>query len=568
MPLPTPAIVAQSAVRRLPRWVILLLCTTYILTGFVARHPWREREMEAFALMQALAQGHSPWLMPQIDGLLPNQPGLLQYWLGAWALQLLPAGWPADIVTRLPFMLLLALALACTWWAVYGLARTPGAQPVAFAFGGEANPRDYAHALADGALLALLACLGLAQLGHSTTYALVQLAAVCALFYAASNLWWQPRCAAVATLLAPLALALSGEPAMAMVLGVLAMVMVLRAPSPRLPQRYTWAAWWLLSLALAASTAAVLHLWQWPLLPWGSGRDWDSLARALLWFSWPAWPLALWTLWRWRLQLRQPLRQLHLTIPLGLWVVALLFATFGLERDSAVLLTLPAIAAMAAFALPTLRRSLSALIDWLTLVFFTISAITIWVVWLSVQTGWPAKPAANVLRLSDGYLPPFEALPFAIALAASAAWLLLVTWRTRRHRAAIWKSLALPAGGSVLGWVLLMTLWLPMLDYGRSYAPQIQRLQAVLPASATCLGTWDLDSATVGALRWHTDRHILPWHAAPTDKQAPACPWLLTTPQAWSTLGAAQPLLHWQSHADIVRPTQRNDRWLLLHHQP
>ena len=43
----------------------------------------------------------------------------------------------------------------------------------------------------------------------------------------------------------------------------------------------------------------------------------------------------------------------------------------------------------------------------------------------------PAKPAANVARLSDGYQPPFEPFALAMALMASAAWLLLVAWRTR-----------------------------------------------------------------------------------------------------------------------------------------
>ena len=46
-------------------------------------------------------------------------------------------------------------------------------QPVAFAFGGEASPLDYARAIADAALLALIASLGLLQLGHETTPELV-----------------------------------------------------------------------------------------------------------------------------------------------------------------------------------------------------------------------------------------------------------------------------------------------------------------------------------------------------------------------------------------------------------
>lgn len=89
---------------------------------------------------------------------------------------------------RLPFIGLLCLSLWATWYSAYYLARNPGAQPVAFAFGGEADPRDYARSIADAALLALLACLGLAQMAHETTAALVQLACASLVLLAAALL--------------------------------------------------------------------------------------------------------------------------------------------------------------------------------------------------------------------------------------------------------------------------------------------------------------------------------------------------------------------------------------------
>ncbi len=75
----------------------------------------------------------------------------------------------------MPFALLLVSTLALVWYTTFHLARTDAAQPVAFAFGGEAEPVDYARAIADGALLALMATLGLLQLGHETTPELAQL---------------------------------------------------------------------------------------------------------------------------------------------------------------------------------------------------------------------------------------------------------------------------------------------------------------------------------------------------------------------------------------------------------
>ncbi len=115
-------------------------------------------------------------MAPETDGLLP-------YWLGALAIQWAPAGLTPDMAARLPFAGMLVLTLIATWYGVYYLARSPAAQPVAFAFGGEAQPTDYARAMADGGLLALLACLGLAQLSHEATSYLVQLCCTTLVFF-------------------------------------------------------------------------------------------------------------------------------------------------------------------------------------------------------------------------------------------------------------------------------------------------------------------------------------------------------------------------------------------------
>jgi hypothetical protein len=169
---PSPAIVANAAVKRLPRAALWLTCLAYVLAGFLGRSPWKTADANAFGAMQEMVLGLSDWLQTQTPA--GGYDGLLPLWLGAGAIKLLPFV-AADHAARLPFMLLLGLALAGTWYAVYHLAQSPQAQPVAFAFGGEAQPRDYARALADAGLLALLACLGLAQISHEATSAVAQL---------------------------------------------------------------------------------------------------------------------------------------------------------------------------------------------------------------------------------------------------------------------------------------------------------------------------------------------------------------------------------------------------------
>ena len=60
------------------------------------------------------------------------------------------------------------VATTSLWYATYRLARRPEAQPVAFAFGGEANPRDYGRMLADIAVLLMLATIGIVLRMHET----------------------------------------------------------------------------------------------------------------------------------------------------------------------------------------------------------------------------------------------------------------------------------------------------------------------------------------------------------------------------------------------------------------
>lgn len=558
---PSPAIVAQNAVRTLPRWALWLLCAAYVFPGFIGRSPWRETDIASFGYMRALAAGDTSWLRPSMLGLSPSTEGLLPYWLGAWALQIFHSSWSPEWVVRLPFIALLVLTFMSMWWAVYYLARTPGAQPVAFAFGGEARPQDYARAIADGGLLALMACLGLAQFSHETSSYLAQLAFGTITLLAAAAMAYHPRLAAALTGIGLLGLALSGAPSLASILGLGIALLTWHTRGTELQHQGTWAIWWLCAVAFTSFIAWKLGLWEWRLInPWVEGKEWQSLGRLLTWFSWPAWPLALWTLWRWRHQLAAPARHTHLTLPLWLWVLAVGATLTTQPADRALLLGLPAISMLAAFALPTLRRSLGALIDWFTLIFFTISGIAIWVIWISMQTGFPAKPAANVARLAPGFTPTFSWFPFAVALAATVAWLLLVAWRTRRHRAAIWKSLVLPAGGATLGWVLLMTLWLPALDYGRSDAPHMRLVRAAIPADGTaCVNVAGLGRAEVAALQYYT-----PWQLQlfRVDR-ARNCEWTITEPAYWATLSPAA-TAQWKQHAIAARPTDKKDRLLIL----
>jgi hypothetical protein len=565
-----PAIVAQSAVRRLPRWVLLSFCLAYILAGFMGRTPWKSDDMEAFGFMLHLAQALGPedvsWLKPTLLGQTDPLAALLPYWLGAWAILWAPAGWPLDAMARLPFMGMLALTLTTTWYGVYALARTPSAQPVTFAFGGEARPADYARAIADGGLLAMLASLGLARLSHEATPALAQLCFATLLFFALANLPRKRMGAHVSAACAILGLALSGAPSLAMVLGVGgAMVMAFDRQKPNSQRAKSIDVAWVLLICMGtAALISALDLWRWRIA--GSHVfEFKAMTRLLLWFTWPTWPLALWTLWRWRYQLKNVFANPHLSLPLWFCVVAIINTWLSGLSDRALLLGLPAFASLAAFALPTLRRSVSAFIDWFTLLFFSFGALIIWVVWISLQTGYPAQPAINVARLAPGFEPSFSMVTLCVGLLATLVWASLVKWRAGRHRTALWKSMALPAGGATLCWLLVMTLWLPLLDFARSYAPLVIKVKSMM-GDTSCVHYHGLTRAQGAAFEFHGQLKLVPLTSANATPSADSstCAWLIVDTQAIPSLATHMDLNAWVQHATVRRPSDNNEDIVLF----
>ncbi len=553
---PTPAVVTQSAVRRLPRLALWLFCLAYVLPGFVGRDPWRNADLAAFGMMRELVQGNTSWWSITLLGRGPELPALLPYWLGAWAMQIAPAWVPADFAARVPFALLLGLTLLATWYAVYYLARREAAQPVPFAFGGEAQPTDYARAMADGGLLAMIAMLGLAQLSHETTPNAAQLAFTAVLFFAYAASPYRTAVSVSAAAIASFGLALSGVPAFGLALACAGAV-------ARALQKDTHALRWALyfvALGLGATVLALqLNLWHARAgqLP-ASWEDWRTWGQLMLWFTWPAWPMALVALWKWRAWWRH----FHIALPLALAAVIVLATLIAPSADRTLLLIAPTLACLAAFALPTLQRSMTALIDWFTLLFFSACGLIIWVVWLAMQTGVPAQPAANVRRLVPGFEPSFGWLPFLAALAATAAWVWLVSWRAGRHRDALWKSLVLPASGAAMSWLLLMTLWMPLLNYVRSDMAVVRQVTRSIGNNTNpCVAVYGVSQVEAAALSYHGKLSLVPL------AQSRACGWLIVHAASQPDFAASELAIDWQLHSGARRRTSTSDDLLVFQRQ-
>jgi hypothetical protein len=186
------------------------------------------------------------------------------------------------------------------------------------------------------------------------------------------------------------------------------------------------------------------------------------------------------------------------------------------------------------------ERSVAALIDWFTLLFFTGCALVIWVIWISLQTGVPRQAGGQRGQARARLRAQLLAAGLRRGAGRHAGLGLAGQVARRPHRAAIWKSLVLPAGGAALCWLLLMTLWLPVLDYARSYAPVVRREAAHGPTAAGLRRGLGLNRGQIAALRYHGNMDLQSGPAEP-----PARGW-------WSIPKTSTSLANGAGHAALV----------------
>ncbi len=210
--------------------------------------------------------------------------------------------------------------------------------------------------------------------------------------------------------------------------------------------------------------------------------------RTLLWYAWPALPLAAWGVWRYRTQLfSKPRFQLIMTFFLIAWTV------IGLGEDKEVfaLPLLVPLTAMAGGSIETLKRGTAGALNWFGLILFGLMSGLIWLGWLAMLTGNPAKINERLTFLSGMQHLNFNMVAFVIAVAVTLIWLfaILRSQHSNRSSATNW------AIGMTCVWTLLMTLWLPMIDSARSYRDVFTSFKNTLPEKYACVTSNHLGDA-------------------------------------------------------------------------
>lgn len=497
----TPARLTANASSKLPRLVLLVLALAYVSAGLFGRDPWKTDDVVSLATMLSALQSQGvDWLIPHIGALKLTEDGPLVMWLGAILIHLF-GPWLGEITaSRLLNMIWFGITLGSVWYGTYLLGRRTEAQPLALPFGGEPTVKDYGRLLADVATLLFLATGGVLLRFHETSDVPANLAFQTLGFYALARMMDKPKMGATM-----LVLALVGAFLTRALPGVAPLLLTL--PFAFFKRSALWSAryyaigsvllaavliacWWIPTMQLHPEwMKAWLH---WNRLSFGLPEYEHAVRplRDLPWFLWPTWPLALLALWQWRRWTMAP----HICLPLALVLGALLTLFISPQSDEAeyVLLICP-LAVLAAFAIPTMRRGVINTLDWFALMCFSVTAACVWIGWFALHFGIPKQISLNIARLTVGFEPNIAWWSVVLAFVCTLCWIAMIVWRVKANPNALWRGSLLAAGGLTISWIMLVLLWMPAIDYVRSYRPMSAEIRktleglSVTPGELACL---------------------------------------------------------------------------------
>jgi 4-amino-4-deoxy-L-arabinose transferase-like glycosyltransferase len=490
-PLPGGQSAANRTALAAPYLVFFLLA--YLLLGLVGHDPWKADEPYSFGLIHSILSS-GDWVVPTLVGEPFMEKPPLYYLAASWVARLLSPPLALHDAARLTSGVFMALTLLFT-----GLSARA-------AWGKDAVV---------AAVLALIGCVGLVGSAHEILTDVALLSGFAIAYYGLSIACARPWAAGLALGTG------TGVGFMSKGLLPLGMVGCIAVLLPLCFANWRTRAY-LRSLIVAAfALSPWLLVWPWALyqrspmlfMDWfwlnNLGRYWGFAhlgadphpwfyTHTLWWFAWPAWPLALWTVWRMRA------RGLHdASLQLPLLATAVIMGILALSASARALYALPALvplAALAAGAAAELPGAIAAWLDWASRLFWAACTLLIWAAWLALIAGAPLDLPLLAKLLPSGYEAHLETLPLAVAALLAAAWLAAL----RRLAHSPLRAVTSWALGITLCWGTLNTLWLPWLDAAKSYRDVYLSLQRALPPGRACIATQGVGESERAMLAYFT----------------------------------------------------------------
>ena len=486
-------------------WTLTLLLLTYIFAGLIGHDPWKHDDAISIGIAYDIV-AHGNWLTPELAGqYYPDAP--LYYWTAAITAHLFSWLLPLHDAARLASGIYTLLALEFILLA----ARTLYGRP---------------HSAA--APLVLAGSIGFLFHAHEAQPMLAALAAHTAAYWALTLLHNRPRLAmtVLGTAIAACFLTNGILPVLTLLPVILIAWITSNTKKPDainllLATLFSLllCGFWLIPLALIApqylsdffngELSAIAK-------PVDAAKNILHYAGQLLWYAWPSLPLAAWAIW----SKRRTLNDRPFLFPtLAFLSLLILLGSFIELRSAVALLLLPPLALLAVPGVSTLRRGAANAFDWFGMMTFSFFALVAWIIWSAMVFGWPERLARQVVRLEPGFVGHFGLVSFAIALLATLAWFFLIATTQRSNLRGIMHWMT----GLTLFWLLVVTLWMPWLDYGKTYRPVSAALAKVIPANVRCIANGNLSRSILASLDYFNGIRTFPLNS-PSGKR---CNWLL-----------------------------------------
>jgi len=513
---------SPSAGFPLPAATLALLCAIYLVAGSFGHDPWKTDDALHLSVAYGFSEGGS-WLVPRLAGEAWTGVAPFYHWVAAATAWLTHWALPFHDGARLATPLFGAIFLYSLFRAATALhGREAGLAAPILAIGtlGLLVPIHDAQPAIAVLAASAVAFYGLALLPQRSLPGALWLGCGAGGAFLAGGL------SSVAPLLPLLLLPLLQRRWLAFFIALYAALAVasiwptllaLRSPDHLL-------AWWHHELA-----AATMH---------GGAFDRDHL-ELLAWFGWPILPLGAWTAWVGRRQWRT----WNLALPLAGALSALAWFLFHDARPLFALPLLPPLVLLAAAGAHQLRRGAANAFDWFGMMTFTLVIGLIWLGGIAMWIGWPAQVARNFAKLEPGFVPQYSFAALAFALLFTAAWIAALAKLPRSP----WRATIRWSVGIAAMWGVLIALWLPWIDYGKTYRGVAASLRRALPQDAGCIERRGLGLVQRALIDYFSGIRTLP--AA----KGAACRWLLVQGPAPAPAG-------WQKTWEGHRPGDKSER--------
>jgi len=523
---------------------LALIALAFTLPGLAGHDLWKTHDAIGLGIVHHMATSGT-LLVPSVAG----TPWLFDPPLYHW----IALGFGKALQRVIEFHSAARLAsgalLLAAFWLIYRAARD------------WARPDDERHVHGAAAMLLLLGSIGLMVHAHEALPELAALTAVCGALAALPHAARKPLPAG-ALFGAALGFAALSTMWIAPVSLLIAVVSAhVACPEWRTRSGVVFVfASSIVALAIAASWPLALY-WRAPeaFALWRTAA-WQPLGDPLAnlrffvatagWFTWPAWPLALWAAWSLRRRWSEP----RLFVP-GLTSVLILLAAayWGPAQDVHLIPLLAPLTLIAYLGALALRRGAAGALDWFGVLGFGFFGILLWASWVTMITGVPPRFASNFFRNAPAFTPELNVLHIAFALALAAGWVYLIFFTTRSPM----RSLLRWAAGIVLLWGTGAMLLMPWADYQKSYRSVALQLRSKIAVGSGCIAEKGLGVSQAAALDYHADIRARPYDLVRPN----ACPLLLVQGSPKHEFDG--PGTGWVKLADVGRPGDRGERYRL-----